>query len=316
MEQVITIPKYVTSIKISNSRRPTYYKEGSVIPKKYSDINRYEFRIKKFRNYNKRLLYDKQEKQFVIKNEAFVGTPRMMPIGGNAAYSGLNEHVRMKMVSEIKNSFRSQVLTLTPITQFPIQIDAQIHCLPKLRNWDIDNLWIYIKSFQDLLIESEIIPDDSVRYITKAPSFEYFPVMEEDERKMVFILRSDIRNITTTHIMFKNGKTPIVRVKGQYRSIEPVIHLSIADISSGTALLEKDSNHYKISIGVGKRKLIYDKLRDALKTARYWAFQYNASIVIDSNMGTEYPNYSQTVFMNVIENCLSDIGIPVIIHNL
>lgn len=315
MEQVLLVPEYVASVKISNSRRPTYYKEGSSVPKKYSDINRYEFRTKRFKNFNKKLLYDKQEKEFVIKNKAFIDKPRILTIGGNMIYTGMGEHIRMKIIEAIKDNFRPYVQRLNKIEEFPIQIDAHIHCLPRMRNWDIDNLWIYIKSFQDLLIECDIIPDDSVRYITKAPSFEYFPVKEDSDRKMVFRLRPDTRTVTS-HVMFNSKKVPITEIKGQYKTIEPVIHLSLTEISPGSAVFEKNELNYKVTIGVGKRKLLYNKLADGLKTLRYWAFQYNSKVVIDSNSGTEYSNYDSDLFRTVIEKYLSKEGISVIIHNL
>lgn len=314
VQQIVTIPEYITRIKLSDHRRPTYYVNGTKIPREYS-TSRYEFRDKKFRNYTKSLLYDTVEKIFIVKNKSFVGKPRYTSIGGNMLYAGMNEHVRMLIISGIKEYFRQYIQKLTPIKDFPIHIDAQLHAIPGLRNWDIDNLWIYIKCFQDLLIESRIIPDDSVKYITKAPSFEYFPVAENKDRKIIFILRPDTRSITH-HVMFANEPTALLRLKGQYKSLDSVIYLVITDLKSGEVVIKYDGLHHRVSIGVGKKNLLYSKFFDSLTTIRYWAIQYNAVVIIDNNMATEYPNYDRDKLDAIIMRQLCEQGINVIIHNL
>jgi hypothetical protein len=68
--------------------------------------------------------------------------------------------------------------------------------VPGKADWDLDNKWIYLKVFQDLLVGEGIIPDDNIKYVSKAASMEFFPVQDEGERKLVFTLKSDTRKHT------------------------------------------------------------------------------------------------------------------------
>lgn len=312
-EQIIKIPQYITRIKISDKRRAVYYYRNSRIPAKYQNDG-YIFKPKKYVGGSKDTLYSILDKTFVVKNATSVGTPRYITIGGNIIYAGLNEYVRVRIVTEIKNDFTRFVQQLEPITTFPIQIDAQIHRPPDTGNWDIDNLWIYIKTFQDLLVDHNIIPNDSVKYITKAPSFEYYPVSEESERMIVFIIRPDIRAITN-HILFATKPAPIIEIKGQYKSDIPVIYLSVGEQKAGHLEFVKTLLHYKASIGIGRKKLLYNDFATTLIKVKQRAIQYNATVVINKDMATEYPNYNEDVVRSKIQKYLSNQGIPVIIHN-
>ena len=312
-EQIVKIPQYITQVKLSDKRRAIYYYRNSRIPAKYQN-DRYIFKVKKYTGGSKDVLYDTLDKIFVIKNATSVGTPRFITIGGNILYAGLNEYTRAKIVTEIKNDFTRFIQQLEPITKFPIQIDAQIHRPPDTGNWDIDNLWIYIKTFQDLLIDNNIIPDDSVRYITKAPSFEYYPVSEYTDRMIVFILRTDMRAITN-HILFATKPVPIIEIKGQYKSDTPVIYLSVGEQKAGQLEFIKTSLHYRANIGIGRKKLLYNDLIATLIKVKQRAIQYNTTVVINKDMGTEYPNYNEDVVRSRIQKYLSNQGIPVIIHN-
>ena len=313
-EQKVVIPEYITKVKVSDKRRPTYYLKEGRTPKKYKN-DRYIFKEKRFAHYTKSLLFDTVEKCFVVKNIPYAGTPRYVAIRGNMLYAGLHEHVRMLIINGIKDNFRPCVDKLEPIDIFPIHINAELHTVPGLRNWDVDNLWIYIKAFQDLLIENRIIPDDSVRYITKAPGFEFFPVSNAVDRKMIFILSPDRRDVTH-HVMFAHKPTPLLKLKGQFKSSEAAIYISVEDMKSGDVDMRLTGIHFKASIGIGKKELLYPKFLSALVSIRYWAIQHNATVIIDHNMAMEYPNYDRDKIETLIENTLCKEGIKVIIHNL
>jgi len=314
-EQTVVIDEYITKVKISDSRRPTYYVKGGSIPVKYKkDTKRYVFREKKFTNHTQLLLFDEQEKKFVIKNDSVLDKPRLITIGGNLFYAGMHERIRMKIMAAIKDDFRRYIQRLEPINEFPVHIDAKIYTIPGMRNWDVDNLWVYIKAFQDLLIEYNILPDDSVRYITKAPSFEFIPVAELKDRKLEFTIKKDQRNVTN-HVMFAHKPTPLLHTKGAFKSLDTVIYLSVEDKKSGDVDLYRDGIHFRATIGIGKKELLYDKLTATLKSVRYWAIQYNAIVVIDYNMATEYPNYNRDKVESIVTSVLCQEGINVIIHN-
>jgi hypothetical protein len=314
-EQTVVIKEYITKVKVSNSRRPIYYPKFGKIPIIYKkNPDRYIYKEKKYSKHAQLLLYDNKKKEFVIKNERFLNKPRTITIGGNMFYAGMHERVRMIIMNAIKNDLQPHIEKLNPIKEFPIHINAILFTIPGMRNWDVDNLWVYIKAFQDLLIEYNIIPDDSVRYITKAPSFEFTPVAELKDRKMMFTIKKDERNITN-HVMFASKPTPLFHIKNQYKSIEPVIYLSVEDKISGNVDLNKIGIHYRATMGIGKKELLYATFEKTLKSIRYWSIQYNAAIVIDYNMATEYHNYNRDKFETIIKKTLCNEGINVIIHN-
>jgi len=313
MSQTVTIPEYIMKVKLSNTRRPTYYEKSSRIPNKYK-TEQFIFKEKKYTHGKKMLLYNTENKTFVYKNEKIVNKPRFLTIGGNMLYAGMNEHLRMKMVIAIKDDFRRYIQSLERITKFPIHITAELHAKPEFCNWDVDNLWIYIKVFQDLLTEYDIIPDDSVRYITKSTSFEFFPVKEYKNRKMVFHINPDTRSVIN-HVMFKSSPVPILYVKGQYASPTPAIYITVRDMKSGSSSLIRDGIHFNCQIGIGKRALLYGDFKSVLHNIRYWAVQYDVTVVIDHHLGSEFKNYDEDRVKNSIMTHLSNEGITVIIHN-
>ena len=314
MEQIVTIPEYIQKVKVADKRRPTYYTERDRIPMKYRGEG-FEFRDKKYKNGKQKLLFNTSKKEFVIKNAKVAGKPRYVQIRGNLLYAGMNEHLRMRMIMAIKDDFRRYIQSMIKIEQFPIQINAELHTKPEQCNWDIDNLWVYVKVFQDLLIEYQIIPDDSVRYITKPPSFEYFPVSELKDRKMIFRIISDTRNITS-HVMFNINPLPITKIKGQYASPDPAIYLVTEDIKAGSSAIVRDGIHFRCSVGIGKTKIRYEELSTVLFNVKYLAVQRNVSVVIDNNFGREFPNYDEDKVRALIIKYLSNEGIKVVIHNL
>ena len=52
--------------------------------------------------------------------------------------------------------------------------------------WDVDNLWIWIKAFQDTIVEMGLIDDDNCATIPQTGEIEFIPVETLNERKLVF----------------------------------------------------------------------------------------------------------------------------------
>ena len=115
--------------------------------------------------------------------------------------------------------------------------------------------------------------------------------------------------------MFAYKPKPLLHMKYQYKSLDPVIYLSVEDKKSGEVDMYRDGIHFKATIGIGKTNILYDKFIDTLKSVRYWAIQYNSVIVIDYDMATEYPNYDRDKIESIIDSILCKEGIEVIIHN-
>jgi hypothetical protein len=170
---------------MSNKRRATYYKQKDKLPQKYCKPS---FIFDK----KGRLTYRGGEP--IIKNIRSVGTPKYKKINGQEFYAGVGSPIiRVKVVNAIKDFFRPFLKGIKPITEFPVCIDCHYYDVPGPANWDLDNKWIYTKVFQDLLVQEGILPDDNIKYVSRAASMEYYPVETTEERKLVFSIYKDER---------------------------------------------------------------------------------------------------------------------------
>lgn len=190
----IEIPLFIKDVQLSKKRRATYYKKTSKkpLPKKYQHLK-----------YNKKGILVSELGIPVIANPRAVGTPRFKRINGQEIYSGMPHHMRSKIVKSIKDSFKDILKKHGPINQFPIQLEMKLYDSIGNANWDLDNLWIYNKCFQDSLTDAGIIPDDHIGYITKAAAPEFVPIENPDDRKFVFTLFHDDREIIQNHHFYK-----------------------------------------------------------------------------------------------------------------
>lgn len=75
----------------------------------------------------------------------------------------------------------------------PVRIFWEIYELPGRANWDLGNLWLWDKAFEDVLVEKGIIVDDSCLYVTQPAAPLFFPVKDEKDRKHVWIVEEDER---------------------------------------------------------------------------------------------------------------------------
>lgn len=181
----IEIPNYIRQVTLSNKRRAKYYTKDDELPKKFTDPK-----------------FDKKGRLLgktglpVIRNVRTVGKPRLKTINGQELYSGLTmPFVRSTMVRQIKESFAKHLKKVLPLKyeDFPVKMCLELHDIPKDGNWDLDNKWIYTKCLLDALKQQGIIPDDSIRYITASPGFEYHPIAEDQTPKLVLKIYKDDR---------------------------------------------------------------------------------------------------------------------------
>jgi hypothetical protein len=185
----IRIPNYVTEVKVSNTRRAKYFKPGDTIPLKYQNDS-YVWKAER--------LFDTVTKAPVIKNPIAMGKPRYQTIAGNEIYARMHERLRMLIVSAIKDNYREHMPKELDLN-YPVAISMQVHTFPKYLNWDVDNLWIYIKCFQDLLVELKLIPDDDIRYIRTSGEINFTPVQDEEQRQLIFTIEE---LPIPTHVMY------------------------------------------------------------------------------------------------------------------
>jgi hypothetical protein len=192
----IVIPQYITKVALSESRRPVYYSTTGKRkpPKKLLKDKLYTVDKKGYLRY--RPTGDKK----------VVGTPKYQKINGQDFYSGFgSHHLRMKIVAGIKNFCRPFIKSLPKITEYPVQFEMELHNITGEGNWDLDNLWIYTKCIQDLLVEEGIMPDDNIQFVSKPAAPEFFPISNEEDRKLVFKIYKDERNIKITEPV-RSGK--------------------------------------------------------------------------------------------------------------
>lgn len=189
----VELPVYLKRVKLSNKRRAKYYTKSSKIPKKYQG---FDFD-------SKGRLADPMGTP-IIANSRSVGTPRYKKINGQEFYKGLaTPQVRATIVRNIKTYFGTHLKYLKPLEDFPIRVSIELHDIPGAKNWDLDNLWIYNKCFQDALTEYGIIPEDNMQYITAAGAPEYYPVEHELDRKLVFNIYKETRECILKHPMYE-----------------------------------------------------------------------------------------------------------------
>lgn len=156
----VELPNFVSHVLISNHRRPVYRTTPSG--------------------------------EMEIKNKLSVGKPRFWKISGQSLIVGIDGHLRNKVFRNMKEYLNFQLKGLPPITHYPISIEAEMHELPGLKNWDISNKSIvWFKNFEDCLQASNIIKDDNVSHVKKSGGLEFVPVENEEDRKLVFKVYKD-----------------------------------------------------------------------------------------------------------------------------
>lgn len=143
----------------------------------------------------------------IIDNELKVGTPRFVKIKGQDIYSGVvREFTRGEIMRQIKDSFRDAIKAIPVITSYPIRITMELHTPVKNvfdrssdsigQRWDIDNhCFPYVKAFPDVLMEEGKIVDDDRLHITEPPHGVFCPCDTEEDRKLVFVIQTDDREL-------------------------------------------------------------------------------------------------------------------------
>lgn len=187
----IEIPEYETHAKMSSSRRPTYFKKKAKkpLPKKYQSKN--------YRYGKEGVLVDKFGRK-VVANSLSVGKPRMWKINGQGLYSGsLHPKSRAKLTEWAHQYLGQFVQPIKPI-HIPkgkyLAISLTMYgVLPEnqSQNWDCSNQWIWIKWFEDTLVEYGKIPDDSILFIRDSGGIKFRPVEDHNQRKLIFTISYD-----------------------------------------------------------------------------------------------------------------------------
>jgi hypothetical protein len=222
MKQIaeVTIPQFIRRVKLSNSRLATYYYEGEQIPKKYEKAVAEKKCHWIFLKERKGVVLVDADGDPIIKNPRVAGTPRYKNITGQDLHRlTLKDYDRAKIIHAIKNQMKPRMEHLDPIHLFPIRVLCEVHTTihdpdSKGKITDIDNMVLFhLKAFPDILCGDplarkgediqygfrRIIPDDSRKYITQPPTPLFFPIDNYEERKLVFKIFHDDREIIKNH---------------------------------------------------------------------------------------------------------------------
>jgi len=217
--QQVTVPEYIKKVKMSNSRRKRYYSKKSKSTWDYDELTGKYAPIKQdydgppFKlpapksklikvyegeyEWKSGYIFDKETGEKVLANPQTAGKPRFRKLSGNDFASGHGSpHIRAKLVRKLKEFYRPFVKTMEPIETFPLWIDWHIYTTIPKRLFDLTNFWFYYKYFEDCLVDEEdnndnplnpIIPDDSVKYITKPGTSPILhPIQNWENRRYVF----------------------------------------------------------------------------------------------------------------------------------
>lgn len=210
----IILPKYPNKIKTSESRRKKYYSKESNKTWSYDNLDGYDEITKDYsgppydlpapktklikvykggaewkRKGSYTYLYNTETGKRFVANKRSAGTPNYQIVGGNEIISANNTWVKVNIKNGLKEYYK-QFLDVEPIEEFPISIDWKVYTTTDRNSFDLDNFWVYRKYFLDSLVDENIIPDDSIEYITKLCGPELIEIDEWDNRKFEFIFKS------------------------------------------------------------------------------------------------------------------------------
>lgn len=141
---------------------------------------------------------------------------KYIKINGQSIYNGrLNPFTRAKMVKQMHEYVRPYInkeLKGRDLSRlYPLSIHLEFHApinygnvrllktgiswkpaLPDFKaTWDVDNMWIWGKIFNDELTESGYIEDDSVSFVTSSGRVQFKEVADFRDRKLVFVITKD-----------------------------------------------------------------------------------------------------------------------------
>jgi len=124
----------------------------------------------------------------VCTNKAYAGKERRWHINGQKIYSSMNPHLRAFVIKKIKEYLANAVreANLKPIEKYPIGVALALFTDIGAGNWDLDNLWIYHKCFQDVLKTEGIILEDNVQYIQDAGRITFIDTPKPNPTKLMF----------------------------------------------------------------------------------------------------------------------------------
>lgn len=179
---------FIPKLQLSKSRRAVYYTNDSVIslnkvPKRFFQKDttlKASFTLKEPYDFTNGKLYNKETKEFVIKNSKTANKPRYWVMNSQDIYSGKFERqARNALIHKLHDYFKELVkdcpiLVKEETERFRLVLTWYIN--PDCVTVDYDNLWIYEKCILDVLHKEAIglckVKEDSHKYF-KGGSKDY-----------------------------------------------------------------------------------------------------------------------------------------------
>jgi hypothetical protein len=193
--------RFPQKVMISKARRVKHWHPGDSIPQKYRKEG-YVFKDGIVKG--KKVLVD-LEGNPVIANPLSAGKPHYKQISGNDIVAGYGSpHIRNKITHELKDYFAQVVKKYVrehgPITRFPLRVEWDAFMMAGEENWDLSNLFMYYKYFEDSCVREKLIPDDSVKFITHSPGPRLVKIDDDDDRAFIFRFFLDERIVNQTDV--------------------------------------------------------------------------------------------------------------------
>jgi len=163
-----------------------------------------------------------QTKEFIIKNEKFIDQPRYQHL----SYNKISTRLKIPVLIKLKEWMKDYMPASLDMNA-PFRVRAYVHDWAMPMHKDLDNMHIYYKAFLDLLKQRGMIKDDSKQYITEAGGFQFVPIFDRNQRKLVFEIVEDDRPIIKTHVMYNLEPKSVKRDKPagyelkQVNTVEP-----------------------------------------------------------------------------------------------
>jgi hypothetical protein len=186
--RVIRIYPLPTHVEVSKRRHAKYWKTKDKLTKEM------ELKLKSNKIYPHRDGYYRGfDNKKIIKNTKSVNTPNLVAINGqliyNNQFSGVERSLYIQLIKKVLKPF---IIKITPITEFPIKFTCTVFREFGRGDWDLDNLWIYTKVIQDLMVDEKIIPEDNVKYISQSMGFKYVPIPPDSTPAMVVEIYKEV----------------------------------------------------------------------------------------------------------------------------
>lgn len=185
---------------------------------------------------------DEQGYTPMLCNSKVVDTPRMKLIKGQDFYnSTIKEHQRGTIMNAIKECYKPYLVNLPVIQDYPVRMVCEVH--DTIRNvydlhqqtgtgkpWDVDNYaYPYLKAFPDLMQALGKIRNDDRLNVTQPPSAIFCPIEHHRDRKLVFIISKDERELIANNETYRNYHNPVQLGEGieaQVKGVEEIVPLT------------------------------------------------------------------------------------------